>query len=137
MSITRPYCVPVSRLSSLFTSPCTATISKDECEILNNILGNKTPSGCFSMTRNAMEDPFTVPGAKKFEGRDEVKHRNSWLMPRMARRMTKNNKYHVSNWRQDVTVTQDECNNLAAILSEKLGEQEGRANLPKACQNMM
>jgi hypothetical protein len=125
-------------LSSLFTTLCTATISKDECKILNDILGNKTPSGCDIMSRNSTEDPFTIPGAdKKFEGRDETKHRNSWLMPRMARRMTKNNKYHVSNWRDDVTVTEDECNNLAAILSEKLGEQEARANLPKACQKMM
>jgi hypothetical protein len=105
--------------------------------ILNDILGTKTPSGCFAMSRNSLEDPFTVPGATKFEGRDETKHRNSWLMPRVARRMTRNNKYHVGNWRQDVTVTQDECNNLASILSEKLGEAEARANLPKACQKMM
>jgi hypothetical protein len=125
-------------LSSLFKSFCTATISKDECMILNDILGNKTPSGCDIMSRSSTEDGFTNPGAdKKFEGRDETKHRNSWLMPRMARRMTKNSKHHVSNWRQDVTVSEDECNNLAAILSEKLGEQKARANLPKACQKMM
>jgi Lon protease-like protein len=105
--------------------------------VLNEILGTKTPSGCFSLSHNDGEDPFTVPGAKKFEGKDDVKHRNSWLMPRMARRMTKNNKFHVSNWRKEVTVTEDECNNLAAILSEKLGEKEALANLPKACQNMM
>jgi hypothetical protein len=137
MSITRPYFVSISRLSSPLCF-CTATISKDECMILNDILGNKTPSGCDIMSRNSTEDAFTNARAdKKFEGRDETKHRNSWLMPRMARRMTKNSKYHVSNWRQDVTVTEDECNNLAAILSEKLGEQEARANLPKACQKMM
>jgi hypothetical protein len=106
---------------------------------LNDILGNKNIiDRCDIMSRNSTEDPFTNPGSdKKFEGRDETKHRNSWLMPRMARRMTKNNEYHVSNWRKEVTVTEDECNNLAAILSQKLGEQEARANLPKACQKMM
>jgi hypothetical protein len=105
--------------------------------ILNDILGNKTLSGCDIMSRNGMEDPFTIPGGNNFEGRDETKHRNSWLMPRVARRMTKKNSLHVSNWRKEVTVNEDECNNLAAILSEKVGEEKARANLPKACQKMM
>jgi hypothetical protein len=97
----------------------TATISKDECAILNNILGNKTLSGCDS-------NQFNIPGGENLTG-----------MPLGARRMTKKNSLHASNGRKQVTVNEDECNNLAAILSEQVGEKEARANLPMACQKMI
>lgn len=68
-----------------------AAISKDECLILNDILGPETTAGCGSLHHD-MDDNFTTPGADKFQGRDSTHHRNSWLMPKMARRMTRNNK---------------------------------------------
>ena len=104
--------------------------------LLNEVLGTKTPSGCFALSRNSMEDNFTVPGANKFEGDDDIKHRNSWLMPKMARRMTRNNKYHVSQWRQNPTVDSSECDRLRASLTEKVGAEEVNALLPRACQNV-
>jgi len=51
-------------------------ITKEECILLNEILGTKTPSGCYSFSRTDFEDKFTVPGSDKtFDGRDEEKHR--------------------------------------------------------------
>lgn len=104
---------------------------------LNELLGTKTPAGCFALSRNDMTDEFTIPGStEKFSGEDATKHRNSWLMPRFARRMTRNNKYHVANWRQNPSIDADECQKLHEVLAKKLGPIEARANLPKACQEM-
>ena len=51
-------------------------ITKEECILLNEILGTKTPAGCYNFSRTDFEDKFTVPGSDKtFEGRDEEKHR--------------------------------------------------------------
>lgn len=54
-------------------------ISKEECILLNEVLGTKTPSGCYNFSRTDFEDSFTVPGDKVFSGRDEEKHRECIL----------------------------------------------------------
>lgn len=111
-------------------------VSKDECMILNDILGIKTLSGCYAMNRNDLEDNFTIPGENKFEGKDAQLYRNSWLMPRMARRLTRNNKHHVSNWRQDPIIDDAECARLRLLLTNKLDTSEQvHINLPKACRD--
>lgn len=99
------------------------------------MLGNKTPPGCDSLSHNYLDDNFTTPdlGASKFEGKDESKHRNSWLMPRMARRMTRHNKYHVSNWKQNVTIDSKECERIRELL-EKNEDYIAKEHLPEACQ---
>jgi hypothetical protein len=56
-------------------------------------------------------------------------------MPKMARRMTRHNKYHVANWRQEVAVDKSECDKIRAKLDKALGD-EGKDHLPKACQFM-
>jgi hypothetical protein len=89
-----------------------------------------------------MDDPFTVgsaSGAAPFsEGKDKERHRNSWLMPILGRRLTRNNKYHVSNWRQDVVIdTTTECRRLSAALAEQFGANDldaAQTYLPAACK---
>jgi hypothetical protein len=151
-----------------FTSPIAATISKDECVLLNELLGNKAPSGCdISMSHNGSEGkhlranfaatfgsqsahhaffkhPITIPGGDNLTGmpRGTIPGGDNLTgVPSGTRRMTNKNSLHVSKRvskrREEVTVNEDECNNLAAILSEKVGEKEARASLPKACQKMM
>mmetsp|Transcript_26734 Transcript_26734/g.40421 ORF Transcript_26734/g.40421 Transcript_26734/m.40421 type:complete len:116 (+) Transcript_26734:90-437(+) len=112
------------------------TISRDECLNLNDILGVHTPSGCYSLTHNSGNDKFTYSHNEgHFQGEDADRHRNSWLMPKMARRLTKKSKYHVSNWRQPVTVNEKECEDIRKALEKKLGSKEAKLNLPKACKN--
>lgn len=56
-------------------------------------------------------------------------------MPQLARRMTKNSPYHVSNWRLDVTIDESECAKLRALLTEKMGSPiEAEVQLPAACK---
>lgn len=125
------------RVIDLLNSTMSGIITKDECMFLNDTLGTRTPSACFALSRSDHDDPFTVPDStNKFEGRDAVKHRNSWLMPRLARRLTRDNKYHVSNWRQYPTVDVDECNKIREALSKKIGPIEAEAHLPKACNSL-
>lgn len=58
-------------------------------------------------------------------------------MPRMARRMTRNNKYHVGNWRQAVTVDAAECARLKTVLAANLDSDDDlKAYLPKACDSL-
>ena len=119
--------------------PLENVITKEECILLNEVLETKSPSACFSLVATDFEDKFTVPqgaGESPFQGKDAQQHRNSWLMPRMARRMTRNNKYHVSQWRQDVPVTPSECAKLREQLVEAMGSSEGLDHLPAACQKM-
>jgi hypothetical protein len=98
------------------------------------MLGTKTTPGCYSVSADYLDDNFTNPSAvNKFEGKDELKHRNSWLMPRMARRMTRHNKHHVSNWKQNVTIDATECERLRQLL-EKNEDYSAKEHLPKACQ---
>ena len=69
---------------------------------------------------------------------DEAKHRSSWLWPQLARRMTRDSKHHVSNWRSnDVQVDSAECAKLRALLTEKMGSPvEAEAHLPAACKRL-
>jgi hypothetical protein len=120
---------------SIHLSPL-CTVSRDECLHLNDILGVKTLSGCHNLkhTLPARDDAFTTGSDRPFEA-DENKHRSSWLMPRLARRMTKNSPHHVSNWRTDVNVDDSDCAKLRALLTEKMGSPvEAEAYLPSACK---
>mmetsp|Transcript_30304 Transcript_30304/g.61803 ORF Transcript_30304/g.61803 Transcript_30304/m.61803 type:complete len:114 (-) Transcript_30304:264-605(-) len=108
-------------------------VSRDECLVLNELLGAKAPSGCFALGHN-QGDPFTYPNAKPFKGEDESRHRNSWLWPKLARRLTKGSEYHVSNWRKAVEVDRAECEAIHQALKDKLGEAEASLKLPKACK---
>jgi len=56
-------------------------------------------------------------------------------MPRFARRLTRHNKYHVSQWRKDVQVDGAECKKISDQLQAAMGD-EGKDHLPKACQRM-
>jgi hypothetical protein len=103
---------------------------------LNDILGVKTLSGCHNLkhTLPSRDDAFTNLSERPFEA-DEEKHRSSWLMPKVARRMTKNSPHHVSNWRVDVTIDDSDCAKLRALLTEKMGSPlEAEAHLPSACK---
>ena len=94
------------------------------------------PLGCFSLLR-AQDDPFTShqkSEADTFVGRDKELHRNSWLWPKMARRFTKNNPAHVSNWRKPVEVDDSQCAMIHEALRAKLGDSLAINKLPKACQ---
>jgi hypothetical protein len=111
-----------------------ATISRDECLALNDILGVKTLSGCHNLkhTLTNRDDAFSTTGDN-----DEARHRSSWLMPRVARRMTKNSPHHVSKWRADVTVDSSDCAKLRALLTEKMGSPADAAeHLPAACKGL-
>lgn len=111
-----------------------ATVSRDECLHLNDILGVKTLSGCYNIKHRMTnrDDPFaTDQGIPK----EETRHRSSWLMPRMARRMTRNHPNHVSKWRQDVTIDDADCARLRAMLTEKMGSPiDAEEHLPAACK---
>lgn len=56
-------------------------------------------------------------------------------MPRFARRMTRNNKHHVSQWRKDVEVNHAECVRIAEQLQKAMGD-EGKEHIPKACKKL-
>ena len=114
----------------------TAAISRDECLHLNDILGVKTLAGCHNIkhTLSKRDDSFHTTGSISD---DDNKHRSSWLMPRMARRMTRESPHHVSKWRQDVTVDGSDCARLRALLTEKMGSPaEAEEHLPSACKRM-
>mmetsp|Transcript_22402 Transcript_22402/g.32527 ORF Transcript_22402/g.32527 Transcript_22402/m.32527 type:complete len:115 (-) Transcript_22402:279-623(-) len=109
-------------------------ISNEECGTLNKILGSKAPSGCFAIAHNYKDDPFTIPSKQVFVGEDDEKHRNSWLWPRMARRLTRSSPMHVSQWRKPVEVDSKECEAIRKALTAKVGAQEAELKLPKACK---
>jgi hypothetical protein len=115
-------------------------VSRDECLHLNDILGVETLGGC-SAIRHALpgaDDKFFTVSNKSeafSDERDQTMHRNSWLMPRMARRMTQNNKYHASQARADVMVDEAECAKLRALLTERMGSPlEAEPHIPAACK---
>eukprot|EP00541_Cyclophora_tenuis_P001982 CAMPEP_0116561186 /NCGR_PEP_ID=MMETSP0397-20121206/11435_1 /TAXON_ID=216820 /ORGANISM="Cyclophora tenuis, Strain ECT3854" /LENGTH=114 /DNA_ID=CAMNT_0004087285 /DNA_START=91 /DNA_END=435 /DNA_ORIENTATION=- len=110
------------------------TISRDECVILTEILGSKTPAGCGVLAQTDGKDPFTYPNDNPFRGQDEKLHRNSWLMPRLARRLTKNCDYHVSKWHKPLVVDSAECAKIRKALEEKIGTLEAKSKLPEACK---
>ena len=111
-------------------------MSRDECLHLNDILGSKTLSTCYNLkhTLTKRDDAFhTNQGIAE----DDTHHRNSWLMPKMARRMTTNSRYHVSQWRPEVKVGGSDCAKLRALLTEKMGSPEdAEEHLPAACKRM-
>ena len=128
-------------LISLVISAAThgrTVITPAECETLNDYLGPKTPGGCFALGHNDGTDAFsfgTEPGQSPFQGKDATHHRNSWLWPRLARRVTKDSKLHQSRWRQPVEVNEDECRNIFQALKAKLEDgQEALDELPVACK---
>jgi len=82
-----------------------------------------------------VDDRFTTHN--EIPSDDEQKHRNSWWMPHLARRMTRDSRHHVTNWRQDVTVDDADCARLRALLTEKMGSPaEAEEHLPAACKRM-
>lgn len=115
-------------------------MSKDECKVLYDALGaasKMVPQGCENLLK-ASDDPFayrkTAGGAKtEFEGEDKEKHRNSWLWPRLARRVTVNSPTHVSNWRKPVEIDEFHCANIYEALKAKYGDKEAAAKLPQEC----
>jgi hypothetical protein len=103
---------------------------------LNDILGAKTLSGCYNIkhTLSKRDDSFNT---EQSIASDDDRHRSSWLMPRMARRMTKTSPHHVSKWRQGVTVDDGDCTKLRALLTEKMGSPiDAEEHLPAACKRM-
>jgi hypothetical protein len=117
----------------------TAYISRDECLILNELLSRtETPIGCYSLTHNSGNDKFTYAhNEDKFQGDDATHHRSSWLMPRMARRLTQSSKFHVSQWRQPVEVNADECEAIRKALEKNVGAGGVFEKIPKACKNLL
>jgi hypothetical protein len=118
-----------------------ATISPNECERLNDYLGPKTPGGCFVLGHNDGDDPFThgvEKGETPFQGKDATHHRNSWLWPKLARRVTKNSDLHQSRWRRPVEVSGDECSRIYNLLKLKLEDsQEALDELPVGCKKFV
>ena len=126
----------INLCSSLRTAQIATTVSRDECLHLNDILGSKTLSTCYNLkhTLTKRDDAFhTNQGIAE----DDTHHRDSWLMPKMARRMTTNSRYHVSQWRPEVKVGGSDCAKLRALLTEKMGSPEdAEEHLPAACKRM-
>ncbi|KAL3941208.1 MAG: hypothetical protein SGBAC_004383 [Bacillariaceae sp.] len=113
-----------------------SAISRSECLDLNDILGVKTLPGCHNIkhTLSKRDDSFNTSSNI---GVEEEKHRSSWLMPRIARRMTKNSPHHVSKWRSEVFVDDSDCARLRALLTEKMGSPaEAEEHLPGVCKRM-
>ena len=124
--------MPLIALASSLTV-CLA-VTRDECLHLNDILGVKTLSGCHNIkhTLSKRDDSFATGSSI-----EENTHRSSWLMPRMARRMTRTSPHHVSKWRPDVTVDDSDCARLRALLTEKMGSPaDAETHLPDACKRM-
>ena len=107
----------------------TGVINKNECENLSKILGDSAPSSC-SIYRHGIEDPFSVPKDETFKGEDAEKHRQSWLWPRFARRLTKKSDQHVSKWQKPASISSDEC----AVIREALAKLGKEDDLPKSCK---
>eukprot|EP00980_Cylindrotheca_fusiformis_P007018 scaffold1474_cov132-Cylindrotheca_fusiformis.AAC.14 len=124
------------KTSQVDTQKQSETISRDECLHLNDILGVKTLAGCHNIKHTLSKRDDSFHTGSKIED-DEVNHRSSWLMPRMARRMTKNSPHHVSKWRPDVYVDDSDCAKLRALLTEKMGSPaDAEEHLPRACKRM-
>jgi len=105
-------------------------MNKGECKAVHAVLGDKgVPTGCFSLMVNP-DDSFDNP-------KDQEVHRNSWLWPKLARRMTKGgkNKYHPSQQLKDPDVSADQCSDMLQALTAKLGAEEAKKILPKACSS--
>ena len=120
-------------------SSIAATITREECLHLNDILGVKTLSGCHNIkhTLSKRDDAFIASDQGEGLSKDDTDHRSSWLMPKVARRMTRNSPHHVSNWRPDVTVNRDDCSRIRALLAERMGSaKDAEEHLPKACRKM-
>ena len=140
------FCVcPTTTTTSPLVHDChAAKVSRDECLHLNDILGVKTLPTCYNVKHAIKaDDRFTTHneiggGNTAQQDDDEVRHRNSWLMPRMARRMTRDSKHHVTNWRQkDVSIDEADCARLRALLTEKMGSPaDAEDHLPAACRRM-
>ena len=104
------------------------TINKSECKAVHSVLGDKgIPGGCLSVLINP-DDSLENP-------KDQKVHRNSWLWPKLARRMTSGgkNKYHPSQAEQDPQIDNLQCESMLAALTAKLGEAEAKKVLPSAC----
>mmetsp|Transcript_3131 Transcript_3131/g.4580 ORF Transcript_3131/g.4580 Transcript_3131/m.4580 type:complete len:111 (-) Transcript_3131:75-407(-) len=105
------------------------TINRDECKAVHSVLGDAgIPKGCLSMLVNPQDS---------FENeKDSKAHRNSWLWPRLARRMTKGSgkKYHPSQVEQEPVLEASQCQEMLAALKAKLGDEaKAKSLLPKAC----
>lgn len=122
--------------SSASCDSTTATVSRDECLHLNDILGSKTLSSCYNLKHTLSNRDDSFHTSRKIS-EDDSKHRNSWLMPRMARRMTTKSRFHVTQWRPDVKVDDSDCAKLRALLVEKMGSlEDAEEHLPAACKRM-
>ncbi len=105
-------------------------ITKDECKVIHDLIGDDNiPHNCLSLLYP--EDPFV--------GKDLTHHRNSWLWPKFARRVTKKkdgsfHDAHVSSNVGEADASAEECTVLFGALKAKLGEAEAKKALPKGCQ---
>ena len=88
------------------------------------------------MALNSGKDKFTYPNDTPFDGDDAKQYRNSWLMPTLARRLTKESKFHVSQWRQPVTIDAEQCNILRLTLEETMESKDISDKMPKACRQV-
>eukprot|EP00586_Coscinodiscus_wailesii_P006327 CAMPEP_0172487564 /NCGR_PEP_ID=MMETSP1066-20121228/16710_1 /TAXON_ID=671091 /ORGANISM="Coscinodiscus wailesii, Strain CCMP2513" /LENGTH=109 /DNA_ID=CAMNT_0013254261 /DNA_START=143 /DNA_END=472 /DNA_ORIENTATION=- len=104
-------------------------VTKLECEGLNDVLGDDSLKAC-SIYLQGIQDPMSVPDGDPFKGKDKNLYRNSWLWPKLARRLTKGSPDHVSNWQRPVEVDKNEC---AAIL-EALKAKGAEDKLPAVCK---
>jgi len=115
----------------------TGKVSKDECVVLNAAIDDKyLPTGCVSLMRASTDDAFATPqktAQDAFQGKDKDVHRNSWLWPKMARRLTKDSPVHVSNWRKPVEVDDKQCAIMLEALEAKFGG-DAVTKLPQACK---
>jgi len=115
----------------------TGEVSKKECLELNGVIEDKyLPPGCLSLLR-LQDDPFASPQSSAetvFQGKDKEVHRNSWLWPKMARRLTKDSPAHVSNWRKPVHVDDSQCSAILEALKSKVGDSLAATKLPQACK---
>mmetsp|Transcript_23966 Transcript_23966/g.56596 ORF Transcript_23966/g.56596 Transcript_23966/m.56596 type:complete len:123 (-) Transcript_23966:79-447(-) len=111
------------------------TVSRDECLHLNDILGSKTLSSCYNLKHTLRNRDDSFHTSQKISD-DDTNHRNSWLMPKMARRMTTKSRFHVSQWRpSEVKIDDSDCAKLRALLTEKMGSPEdAEEHLPTACK---
>lgn len=104
-------------------------ITKAECQVIHDLIGDdKIPHNCLSLLYP--EDPFV--------GKDVTHHRNSWLWPKFARRVTKKkdgtfHDAHVASNVADAEASAKECSVLFNALKTKLSEADAKKALPKNC----
>jgi len=104
-------------------------VGKTECEALNEILGDGSLKGC-EIYLQGIQDPMSVPDGDPFQGKDKDLYRNSWLWPRLARKLTRGSPNHISNWQKPVEIDADQC----AVILKALQEKGAEDKIPVVCK---